>query len=82
MAELFLSAESTLSDGAWERVAHQVGGWGVERLKARLPWPCGIPNGGETPALLTGLAGIGHFYLRLADPETVPSVLILSGQAA
>ena len=82
MAELFVSAEATLGDATLTRVAQQVGGWGVERLKARLPWPCGVPNGGETPALLTGLAGIGHFYLRLADSEHVPSVLLLKGQAA
>jgi hypothetical protein len=36
-------------------------------------WPCDFP--GETPpALLTGLAGIGHFYLRIHAPE-VQSVL-------
>ncbi|MCC8937628.1 hypothetical protein [Bradyrhizobium ivorense] len=27
-------------------------------------------------SLLLGLAGIGHFYLRLYDPANVPSVLI------
>ena len=38
-------------------------------------WPCGVP-GGSTPGLFLGLAGIGHFYLRLARSE-VPSVLLL-----
>ena len=47
-------------------------------------WPCG--NGGQTPGLMVGLAGIGHFYLRLHDPA-VPSILLLrrecdSGKAA
>jgi lantibiotic modifying enzyme len=82
MAELFLSADATLGDGTWSPAAEDVGHWGVERAKARLPWPCGVPNGGETPALLTGLAGIGHFYLRLADPDRVPSVLLVKGRAA
>ena len=26
---------------------------------------------------MLGLAGIGYFYLRLAAPESVPSILIL-----
>jgi Lantibiotic modifying enzyme len=38
-------------------------------------WPCGV-QGGSTPGLFLGLAGIGHFYLRLARPE-IPSVLLL-----
>ncbi|MFL6196078.1 MAG: hypothetical protein ACJ75H_18005 [Thermoanaerobaculia bacterium] len=29
------------------------------------------------PGLLTGLAGIGYGLLRAADPEHVPSVLLL-----
>ena len=40
-----------------------------------LPWPCGT-HGGETPSLMLGLAGIGSFYLRVADPS-VPSFLIM-----
>src|SRR5262249_25133056 len=48
------------------RVAERVGWAGIERFGASgLPWPCGVPNGGETPSLMLGLAGIGHFYLRL-----------------
>jgi lantibiotic modifying enzyme len=38
------------------------------------PWPCGTQTE-ETPNLLLGLAGIGHFYLRQAAPA-VPSVLL------
>lgn len=38
---------------------------------------CGVPLGVETPGLLVGLAGIGIGLLRLADPDTVPSVLLL-----
>jgi lantibiotic modifying enzyme len=36
-------------------------------------WPVGVVRG-ENPALMLGLAGIGHAYLRLADPS-LPSVL-------
>lgn len=38
---------------------------------------CGVPFGIETPGLINGLAGIGYGLLRLAHPDTVPSVLCL-----
>ncbi|MFF5497681.1 type 2 lanthipeptide synthetase LanM family protein [Streptomyces aquilus] len=38
---------------------------------------CATPDHVPTPALMTGLAGIGYGLLRLADPATVPSVLLL-----
>jgi lantibiotic modifying enzyme len=40
-------------------------------------WRCGVPFGLETPGLMTGLAGIGYGLLRLAEPQRVPSVLLL-----
>jgi type 2 lantibiotic biosynthesis protein LanM len=40
-------------------------------------WLCGVPLGVETPGLMLGLAGIGYQLLRLADPQTIPSVLLL-----
>jgi type 2 lantibiotic biosynthesis protein LanM len=38
----------------------------------------GVPHGVETPGLMTGLAGMGYELLRLAEPEKVPSVLLLA----
>ena len=38
---------------------------------------CGVPLAVESPGLMTGLAGIGYQCLRLADPDRVPSVLLL-----
>jgi len=38
---------------------------------------CGTVAGVELPGLLCGLAGIGYGLLRAADPERVPSVLLL-----
>jgi type 2 lantibiotic biosynthesis protein LanM len=38
---------------------------------------CGVPFGLETPGLMNGLAGIGYGLLRLAAPDSVPSVLLL-----
>jgi lantibiotic modifying enzyme len=41
------------------------------------PWPCGVLNAGETPNLMLGTAGIGHFLLRLHDPARTPAVMII-----
>jgi len=41
-------------------------------------WVTGVPIAVETPGLMTGLAGIGYELLRLAEPEQVPSVLLLA----
>ncbi|WP_367323296.1 type 2 lanthipeptide synthetase LanM family protein [Streptomyces sp. HUAS ZL42] len=38
----------------------------------------GVPLRVETPGLMTGLAGIGYELLRLAEPEKMPSVLLLA----
>jgi class II lanthipeptide synthase len=39
---------------------------------------CANPAGIESPGLMTGLAGIGYGLLRLASPDTVPSILALA----
>lgn len=56
----------------------------VERLAASIldsmderGWLCGVALGVQTPGLMTGLAGIGYGLLRLAEPDRVPSVLVL-----
>lgn len=81
-AELLLYAARVFGDDSPRLLAEQVGQAGVERYrKTYSPWPCGVLQGGETPGLLLGLAGIGHFYLRLQDPAGVPSVLIILPEA-
>jgi type 2 lantibiotic biosynthesis protein LanM len=74
--ELLLQAGETLSPH-WRiqvgHVASQILG-GMEREG----WLCGIPFRTESPGMMTGLAGIGYGLLRLADPECVPSVLVLA----
>jgi len=41
-------------------------------------WVTAVPFGMETPGLMIGLAGIGYELLRLAEPDKVPSVLLLA----
>ncbi len=41
-------------------------------------WQCGGPEAVEMPSLMLGLAGIGYEMLRLAEPDLVPSVLVLA----
>jgi type 2 lantibiotic biosynthesis protein LanM len=41
-------------------------------------WLCGVPLAVESPALMNGLAGICFGLLRMAEPDRVPSVLMLS----
>ena len=41
-------------------------------------WVTSAPCGIETPGLMTGLAGIGYELLRLAEPQRIPSLLLLS----
>ncbi|MGW3204252.1 type 2 lanthipeptide synthetase LanM family protein [Streptomyces sp. NPDC001135] len=43
----------------------------------RTGWRCGTPDGEEVPGLFTGIAGIGYNLLRMAAPESVPSVLLV-----
>lgn len=55
-------------------VAHQVALVGIDKYSGvGRQWPCGTK--GTTPSLMLGLAGIGYFYLRMANPG-IPSVLM------
>ena len=76
-AEALILAAEAFDDPVWLEQARQVGMRGIEIYhRGGLPWPCGVMGGGENPSLLIGTAGIGYFYLRLADPERFPSVLL------
>jgi lantibiotic modifying enzyme len=81
-AELLIYAGQVLRRPDCHLAAQQLGLKGIETYERnRLPWPCGVLGGGETPNLLLGLAGIGYFYLRLHDPTMVPSILIVVPRA-
>jgi lantibiotic modifying enzyme len=59
--------------------AEEVALRGIESYEAqKLPWPCGTPGNLESAGLMLGLAGISYYYLRMADVEGTPSLLIFS----
>jgi lantibiotic biosynthesis protein len=77
-ADVLLEGRDVLPSGAV--LAEAIGRAGLAaHARTGVPWPCGIPvPGGETPGLMLGLAGIGHFYARLALPTVVPTLLLPS----
>jgi lantibiotic biosynthesis protein len=82
-ADLLIIAADLLDRPELRNQAEAAAVRGIEQFEDRgLPWPCGVPSAGETPNLMLGLAGIGHFLLRLYDSGTNPTVLAPSSQPA
>jgi lantibiotic modifying enzyme len=82
VAESLIYGAEVLNSGSEENTATALGvaRVGIERFAvSNLSWPCGT-HVGETPNLMLGIAGIGHYYLRLHQP-TIPSMLILRKDA-
>ena len=76
-ADVLLEAGRRLADPAMQAMAFDIGRAGLAlHVRTAAPWPCGVLGGGETPSLMLGLAGIGHFYLRLHNPA-LPTVLLV-----
>lgn len=77
--ELLTYGWEVLGDVRLLEGARQLGACGVfEHRKNRGYWRCGVPGGFWHPGLLLGFAGIGMLYLRLASPNTTPSVTMWS----
>jgi len=72
-----LTAAEALQDPRLTEAARQAGSQLVRQVQGQA-WRCGVPDGAETPGLMTGLAGIGYGLLRLASPSDVPDVLSLA----
>jgi lantibiotic biosynthesis protein len=80
-AELLLLSSAVFEDSTRLALAEEVAEEGIQQIEGQdLRWPCGVTEGDETPNLMLGTAGIGHFYLRLYDPCYAPSVLIIPAQ--
>jgi len=78
LAEILLEGDQLHGErsAAWKRTAYQVALDGMAAHSSdEGSWPCGLGRE-ESPSFMLGTAGIGYFYLRLADPF-VPSMLLL-----
>jgi lantibiotic biosynthesis protein len=79
-ADLLLEAAREFGIPDLRTAAEKTGYSGIEQFESeRLPWPCGIQGAGESASLMLGTAGIGYFYLRLANLE-LPTVLMIGGR--
>src|SRR5215472_9005712 len=76
-ADILLEAARVLEAPDLRASAGRIGQAGIEHFEAqRLPCPCGPHAAGETKNLMLGTAGIGYFYLRLANPA-LPTMLMI-----
>ena len=76
-ADLLLLAAEALGRPDLRQVAEDAASTAIRQIEPNdMPWPCGVNGGGESPNLMLGIAGIGHFFLRLHDSAT-PSLLLL-----
>ncbi|WP_338871002.1 lanthionine synthetase LanC family protein [Spirosoma sp. SC4-14] len=76
-AEILLEAADILNASDWHTQAEAVGRLGQERYQQTGLWTNGLYNTYQIPDFMLGLSGIGYFYLRLSDPATYRSVLLL-----
>lgn len=78
-AELLLMSLNTNLEGRENRksLLEKIGDYGIDNfLSKNFSWLTGV-NGGTTPGLMLGTAGIGYFYLRLWNPQAVGSILLI-----
>jgi lantibiotic modifying enzyme len=76
LAQIVAIAGDALDDDEYRGAADDVTLTLVERYGASGRWPLSAWHATSQPCLMTGLAGIGHHLLRLAEPS-VPPVLVL-----
>jgi lantibiotic modifying enzyme len=79
IGEFLTRAETVLGEAEAGQCARKIAADGSAHGAGTDAWHCGLLRG-TSPSLMLGLAGIGHFYLRLAEPA-VPSVLLVSPRA-
>ncbi len=74
--DFLLEAARRLGDPGLERRVYALAAGVLASVEAE-GWRQGVPMGGDTPGLMAGLSGLGYGLLRLAEPDRVPSVLLL-----
>jgi type 2 lantibiotic biosynthesis protein LanM len=79
--DALLVAARTLRDPRYEKQIRRIVPMLLDSID-RQGWVLGVPQGIETPGLMTGLTGAGYELLRLAAPDRVPSILALEPPVA
>lgn len=74
--EFLRQARDILNINQWDAEIDRITAMILESID-KYGWLCGVPLGVETPGLMCGIAGIGYGLLRLAEPQRIPSVLVL-----
>ncbi|MDZ8056493.1 MAG: type 2 lanthipeptide synthetase LanM family protein [Aulosira sp. ZfuVER01] len=76
--ELFILASQKLDNQEWLNIAIKQAAWVIERAKANgeYSFSSHLYKSAYSPSFFRGYAGIGYQFLRLAFPESLPSVLI------
>ncbi len=75
--DILLTATRLLAKPRYKEILQRVTPMLLDSVETQ-SWISGVPQGVETPGLMVGLAGMGYALLRLADPERMPSVLLLA----
>jgi type 2 lantibiotic biosynthesis protein LanM len=75
--DILLTATQRLANTRYKEVLQRVVPMLLDSVETQ-SWISGVPQGVETPGLMVGLAGMGYALLRLAEPERMPSVLLLA----
>jgi lantibiotic modifying enzyme len=74
--DLLVTATERLADPNWHAEARRRAAGALSSAQSD-GWLCATPFGLQSPGLMTDLAGIGYGLLRIAQPESVPSVVSL-----
>jgi type 2 lantibiotic biosynthesis protein LanM len=74
--DLLLGAHQVTGDRSVRKQLNHTGSVVLDSI-GRAGWQCGGPGAVELPGLMIGIAGIGYQLLRLAEPQCVPSILLL-----
>ncbi len=75
LGEILRCATSVLPEEGGTELVREMAADAIERYGFQWDeWPCGVRRG-SNPSLMLGLAGIGYFYLGLAESE-LPCILL------
>ncbi len=76
LGEVLRYASRVLVRPGMEKLVWEAAAGGAARFADQpASWPCGVLRG-SNPSLMIGLAGIGYFFLGLADPA-LPSIVLV-----